>query len=156
MITKSELWDRIKPVIEEAGFDLFDVDLPSGQSGVLRVFISQKLNSDNAITLDHCANISRSLSALDGFEESLPERTTLEVSSPGVNRRLRSVEHFQGAVGEHIKVKVCDASNKKSVVKGTLKSFDGSVLHIGDDDLSKDVSVLLSDISEARVDYIFQ
>lgn len=154
MASRSELWELVEPVVAEAGLVLFDIDLPSGKGGIMRIYIASSEKAQ--VTIDDCAKISKELGALDDFDAMLPERTTLEVSSPGVNRKLRRQEHFSDAVGERIKVKVCDENNKRHTFKGVLEAFDGGVLKVRTDKNEELVDVLYSDISEARIDFKFQ
>ena len=81
----------------------------------------------------------------------------LEVSSPGVNRRLRLPQHFPGAVGERVRVKFRSEGNVYRVVTGVLFAVDGDVLFVNDEQSKQKepIRVSLSDIKEARVDFKF-
>ncbi|MCB0333007.1 MAG: hypothetical protein KDD55_05875, partial [Bdellovibrionales bacterium] len=121
MLSKSELWQLVEPLVQEVGLSLFDIDLPSGRGGILRITVAAQEASSEGVSIDDCAKVSKKISALDRFEEVIPPRVTLEVSSPGVNRRLRRPEHFQGAIGEHVKLKVYDHErNEKESLIGML------------------------------------
>lgn len=183
MISRSALCELIEPLIQSQGLELFDVDLPSAKSGVLRVFIrrnapqsetqsqselkteagdeakAEKVAEEGkgrGVTLDDCAAVSKALSLLPGFEEMLPAQVTLEVSSPGVNRRLRTEQHFQGAVGEHISVKHTNSENKRVVLKGTLIEFDGVHLKLQEDGSDEITRIPYANIDDARVEFLFQ
>ncbi len=157
VIGRTEIWALIEPVAKACGLELFDIDMPRAQSGILRIYIfrAQQEGASDQVTLDDCEKVSRRLSALPGFEEILPERVTLEVSSPGVNRRLRLPQHFSGAVGEHVKIK---ARGREAAVNlsGKLLSFDGAVLQVLEDQSGEQHEIHFDDIREARVDFIFQ
>jgi ribosome maturation factor RimP len=170
VISKTKLWNLIAPLIAEEGLELFDVELPGAGSGALRIFVTrpnpgegqQSTNGDGGeaqgrtgVNLDDCARISRKLGSTEEFDEILPERTTLEVSSPGINRRLRRDEHFAGAIGEHIHLKVHGEENKVFGLKGILKEFHDGVLQVEEDGSQEMRSVSLSDVNSARVDFIF-
>lgn len=163
MLSKSKLWALIEPAVKAEGLELFDLDLPSAKSGVLRIYISRSTSGRpspegerGGVDLDDCVLISRKLSNMTEFEEMLPERITLEVSSPGVNRRLRRPEHFAGAIGEHVSLKIVTPEDRVVVKKGVLRAFDGTELHVEEDGSRELITVPLSDVSSARVDYIFQ
>ncbi len=154
MLRRSELEELIKPIAEEFGLKLFDIDLPSAAGGILRITI-MKEKAGEPVGVEDCAKVSRKLSAVDRFEDILPPNVVLEVSSPGVNRKLRTPEHFEGAVGEHLKVKAFNAENKKDTLCGVLKSFNGEALELELDKSGEVVALPFADVSEARVDFQF-
>ena len=95
---------------------------------MLRVYIWRGMDNKEAVTVGNCAAVSKALSRTTEFEELLPESSTLEVASPGINRRLRRPEHFSGALGERLKLTVTglDEENptKKDTVTGVLVGFE--------------------------------
>lgn len=159
MVAANEVWNMVEPVVSSLGLKLFDVEIPGGENGILRIFIVRENGrsdtKDAGITVDDCAQVSRTLSDTPGFEESLPDRWLIEVSSPGVNRRLGRPEHFVGAVGERVKVKWQVAEKQYGVVKGVLSSFDGTQMVIEDEESKSPVHIQLSQIREARIDFNF-
>lgn len=162
MLNRSRLVEIVQPVVSELGLKIFDIDLPSAQSGVLRIFIcspdqfKKDVETPGVVNLEDCARVSSKLSMLEGFEALIPEGTTLEVSSPGVNRRLKRVEHFEEAVGEHVKVKYCGAGNAVLALKGIVQNFDGSSLGVKEDKSGELRIIPFADIVSARVDFLFQ
>ncbi|MCI5064273.1 ribosome maturation factor RimP [bacterium] len=113
---------------------------------------------ENRVTIDDCANVSRRLSAFDRFEEFLGENSVLEVSSPGINRKLRTFRHFQHAVGERVAITFYDdATGKDRSVKGTLERVDGEpeVLHLREEQGGGELSIAFCDVSKARIDFDF-
>lgn len=213
---ESPLWREIKRVVEDEGLVLFDLDTPGSQSGgVVRVYVarppssasprSEVLDTEDAdesapaaedrnrVSFEDCVRISKKLLDLDEASGIIPEGCLLEVSSPGVNRRLRRPEHFEGAVGERVKVKFRSAqSGETQVVTGVIGAVqDGclTVLNEQNDQrgsakgprpagrkkgrtqsseeqlegaegpvqntLPVSVKVAISEIKEARVDFLF-
>ncbi|MCB0320312.1 MAG: hypothetical protein KDD60_05245 [Bdellovibrionales bacterium] len=115
----------------------------------------------DGVTLDDCTRVSRKLSGLDRFDEIFPENSTLEVSSPGINRKLRREEHFARAVGEHVSVKAHfeDLAREKTV-RGVLLRADvtpaqGGEIVLREDGSGAEMKIDLSDVVSARVDFIF-
>ena len=88
-----------KTIASENGLELYDVEyVPRNQ--LLRVFI---YNPETvSATLDDCAKVDRGFTPYVEEEEWMPEELTLEVSSPGVYRHLRTPKHFELSVGEYI------------------------------------------------------
>ncbi|MBX7137888.1 MAG: hypothetical protein K1X83_07885 [Oligoflexia bacterium] len=158
MNSDGAIWGVVKAVAEAQGFRLFDLDLPSSARSVLRVFITR--DGAATVTLDDCAALSRKLEHTPGFEDLLPERCVLEVSSPGINRRLRLPEHFSAAVGERVKLTIEGSSPSAAIIKGgvltgVLKNFDGTNLTVGVEEALHEVAVPLTDVARARVDFLF-
>jgi len=120
-MTADELRKLLEPGIERLGYELTDLEARlGGKSGVLRVFIDQP----NGITLDDCEKVSRAVSALLDVEDPLPGHYKLEVSSPGLDRKLTKVEHFQRFAGETVKVQTRFPIEGRKRFRGTLVSSD--------------------------------
>lgn len=107
------------------------------------------------ISLEQCSRVSRRILDIDENEKIIPEGCDLEVSSPGINRRLRRPEHFIGAVGERLRLKFRNGKNTNQVITGMLKEVRGDVLSIEGEDRAEPVSIRLRDVKEARVDFRF-
>jgi ribosome maturation factor RimP len=111
----------LEPEVERLGFELVDVEVSvDGSNGVLRVFI----DSDDGITLENCAAVSRQVSALLDVEDPIPGEYNLEVSSPGINRRLVKPTHFERFAGSRVKVKLKRLVDGRRNFKGKLLGFD--------------------------------
>jgi hypothetical protein len=82
----------------------------------LRVFVTGPNGA--AIGVGECAKLSKRIIDLEDAEELMPGETLLEVSSPGINRRLRRPEHFARAVGERVKITV-EHQKEGSAIIGT-------------------------------------
>ena len=81
----------LEPPVQALGYELVDLEARIGGNGLLRVYIDR----DDGVDLDDCERVSRQLSAFLDVEEPLPGSYTLEVSSPGLDRPLRTAEHFE-------------------------------------------------------------
>ncbi len=93
-------WSRtLAPVLEARGLDLVDVEVHGTQ---LTVFADR----EGGVGLDELADATRDVSAALDEIDPMPGRYTLSVSSPGLERRLRTPAHFARAVGERITVRV--------------------------------------------------
>lgn len=152
MLRKNEVWKYVEPLVHAEGVELFDVEAPAGASGVLRIFIAK---GGDGVTHAECSAVSSRILDSENVDEIMPGNVTLEVSSPGINRKLSRPEHFQGAVGERIRITYSDRPDKKrSTIYGKLLSFDGHELSLEDE--KRDVRVIpFVDVHEARVDFVF-
>jgi ribosome maturation factor RimP len=173
---RSSLWDIVRGVAADEGVELFDIDAPSeaGRGGVLRVFITRErteaqkkateiIEADaddmvdrGGISFEDCVRVSKRLLDIDEKEPLIPENCTLEVSSPGINRRLRRPEHFAGAVGERVRVKFRDQTT------GVTQVLCGRVVEASDRGFALEgeakkerISIGFNELKEARVDFKF-
>lgn len=178
MLAVNDLWNLIEPVVQAEGLQLYDIEFGgSGTGGVLRVTLwrsgsqngsgsssSVSESSENGsgrvesgVSIDDCAVVSRKISAIDRFEDILPAKTTLEVSSPGINRKLRRKKHFGWASGERVKLRVLLDDGEDSLV-GILHSMndDGVLRFQPEPQGSKEMEIRLEDVVKAKVDFKFE
>ncbi len=114
---KTDLADALSPVLEARGLDLVDVELHGAQ---LTVFVDR----EGGIGLDELGEATRDVSAALDDIDPLPGRYTLSVSSPGLERRLRTPAHFARALGEKVTVRIDSGTAEVRRVTGTLESAD--------------------------------
>jgi ribosome maturation factor RimP len=120
-VTGDELQKLIEPTIERLGYELTDLEVRlSGQGGLLRLTIDKP----DGIDLDDCEKVSHAVSALLDVEDPVPGNYNLEVSSPGLDRKLTKVEHFQRFEGETLKVTMRFPIEGRRRFRGTLVSSD--------------------------------
>lgn len=118
------------------GLHLVDVELKGGNSNqLLRIFI------DKAGGVSHadCALVSEQLSAMLDVEDIFPGRYVLEVSSPGLDRKLTRPSDFTYFVGRRARVVLKEAMGEQKVLEGRLAGFaDGRVrIDLGDHGLQE-------------------
>jgi ribosome maturation factor RimP len=98
-----ELTKLLEPEVNTLGYELVDLEARlGGRDGLVRLFIDR----EDGITLDDCERVSHQVSALLDVEDPIPGHYVLEVSSPGLNRRLRRPEDYGRFVGERVKVEL--------------------------------------------------
>ena len=119
--------EAVAPVAEDLGYRLWDVEyVKEGARRVLRVTI----DNDDGITIDDCEQMHRAidpvLDAIDPIEESYD----LEVSSPGIERDLRTDAHIDASVGERVEVRFFAPVEGRKTVEGVLLGRDeaGAIL----------------------------
>ena len=111
------LEESIKLAVESLGASLYDiVTVREHDKNIFRVLVT----AENGISLDKCAEISRMISPILDVDEPMGGEYILEVSSPGIERKLRKKEHFIASVGEKVKIK----NFATEVYKGELISAD--------------------------------
>ncbi len=120
------------PLITSLGLELVEIEFTSeGRQMVLRVFIDK----EGGLMLDDCAAVSKELSALLDVEDIIPGKFTLEVSSPGLNRPLKTHADYERYTGKLIKVKTFtptadDAGNLRKTFLGKLVGVDGDLIYL--------------------------
>lgn len=152
---KSESIEAVRRMAEQAaakeGCRLYDIEFVKGPQKTLRIYIDR---SNDQVSIDDCTNVSRELNLLlDADEDVVSEgQYDLEVSSPGLERRLTQPWHFEQSVGKKIKVRYRrDNDEKSSTVssEAILQGFDGKDLEllVG----SNTVRVGLSAVEKAQI-----
>ena len=115
----------IEPVLASEGLELFDLEL---KSGLLRVAV----DGPNGIDIDRLGQLSQRFSRLLDERDPIPNRYTLEVTSPGLERALRTPEHFRKAVGTEISVRTTGeaAEDGDRRTQGVLEAADDDAITI--------------------------
>ena len=111
----------LEPTVERLGYELVDLEVRLGSgNGLVRVFIDKP----EGVDLDDCEKVSLAVSALLDVEDPVPGNYNLEVSSPGLDRKLTKPEHFQRFAGEIVKVQMRFPIEGRRRFRGTLVSSD--------------------------------
>ncbi|MCE3037223.1 ribosome maturation factor RimP [Helicobacter sp. faydin-H20] len=129
-----ELENKIERMIESLGYVLYDIAfLKENDSHILRISIT---NKENKITLDMCQEVSEVLSPLLDVEILDEKSYFLEVSSPGVERVLKTSRHFLLSLNQKVQVRLDNKEEFEAILKdyqdekvvfeinGDIKSFD--------------------------------
>jgi len=143
---RNRLITLIEPVVARAGFELVELEFAPGRAHALvRLYI----DAHAGVTLDDCAHVSREVSALLDVEDPIPSAYTLEVSSPGFDRVLRTQAHFGRFVGARVFVELKEPRAGRRRYTGTLLQVDevGIALEVD----RERVAVAFSEIGKARL-----
>ena len=135
-------------ISQNYGYSIYDVEfVKEGPHKFLRVYVW----SEDGVDLDICEKISRELSDYLDREDLIPDAYFLEVSSPGIERVLKTDKHFEGAIGEEIKVKLIKGQDKE--VTGELLSADDMTVTLLSD--GEEVKIERKNIAKANVVFKF-
>lgn len=146
----AQLKELIQPVVEGLGFELWGLEyLSQGKHSVLKIYI----DAEKGIDVDDCAAVSRQVSSLLDVEDPLSGKYTLEVSSPGMDRRLFELAQFEMYKGAEVKVNLRQPFEGKRKFKGILCGVeDGDiVIRLGDEE----ILLPLAEIDRAQVIPVF-
>lgn len=124
---ENKIVECIKPVIEDLGYELYDVIYEKeGKDNYLRVFI----NKNEGISLNDCENVNNSITDLLDEKDFIKSAYFLEVSSTGIERRLRNDEHLETSKGNKIEIHLYKMQDKQKNFIGILKDFNDSRITI--------------------------
>jgi ribosome maturation factor RimP len=144
-VDKERLIELIEPALERLGYELTDLDAHFGRRGLLRVYI----DSESGVTLADCERVSEQLGAFLDVEDPLPGSYVLEVSSPGLDRRLRKAEHFRRFAGERVKIELKEPRGDRRRLTGRLLGTEGETVTVDVD--GEEWRIALNDIAVARL-----
>jgi ribosome maturation factor RimP len=148
---RDALMRLLEPPIEALNYELVDVEFAqAGRGGVLRIFIDRRAeDSSLGITVDDCANVSHAVSQVLEIQDPIKGHYTLEVSSPGFDRILRTRAHFERFVGERIFAELKLPIDGRRRFVGVLKSIAEDAVVVEVD--GKAHSLPLERIQKARL-----
>lgn len=111
----------VSQVAQEEGVDLFDLAVVrEGPRTLVRVY----LDREGGVNLGECESFSRKMSAVLDVHDPMPGPYVLEVSSPGLDRRLTKPAHFAAAAGRRVRISLHEPSEGSRNYVGTLLSAD--------------------------------
>ncbi len=149
-----EVTERVRsialPILSAEGMELVDVQFRrEGRGWVLRLF----LDKEGGVTLDDCTRISREIGRSLDVEDFISTPYTLEVSSPGLNRFLKSEKDFIKHRNHMIRVKAFDPIENQRQFKGRLLGISGNRIEMEVD--GRIVEIPLSNVAKANLEIEF-
>lgn len=143
---RDQLGELLGPIVVGLGYELWEIEYaPRAGGGLLRLYI----DSPDGISLDDCEKVSRAVSALLDEADPIPNEYTLEVSSPGLDRVLRSHAHFLRFAGSRVRVEMIQQINGRKRFQGRLKQVGQSEITLELE--GGEVSLPIEDIHRARL-----
>ncbi|HKA90511.1 MAG TPA: ribosome maturation factor RimP [Haliangiales bacterium] len=150
--TAETLTAIIEPPVEGAGYELVDLAYVREPHGwVVRVFI----DGPHGVAHADCERVSRELSAVLDVHDVIPHAYTLEVSSPGLDRPLRTAAHFARFVGQKARVKLHHGVGGRRNFSGTIRAVSPSGTDVTLDVDGAAFVLPLADLERANLEYRF-
>jgi len=138
--------ELIDTTIQALGLDLWGVELlQQGKYSLLRIYIER----EEGVTIEDCEKVSRQVSALLDVEDPIAGEYTLEVSSPGMDRPLFSIEHYLKYVGSEVDLKLRRPIDGRRKFKGQIIKVSGDIVGLLVEGSEYDLE--FSDIEKARI-----
>jgi len=148
-----KVMDLLEPHVERQGYELVFVEFRKGsRSSLLRLLVDRP---EGGISLNDLERLSHILSDLLDVYDPVEGRYTLEVSSPGINRPLAKLEHFEAHRGHRVRVRLLAARDGQKTLLGTLVSVSPEGIEIDDEISSKRQAVGFGEIQGANYEHNF-
>jgi len=141
--------EAILPTVTELGYRIWDVTYSKiGADYHLEITI----DSDEGISIDDCEKVHRAIDPILDECDPIEDFYYLEVSSPGIERELRTEEHILACIGEVVEAKLFAAHEGRKSIVGELVAFEDGRVVIDED--GNEVSLARADISKLTTVYV--
>lgn len=118
---QDQLTKLLEPVVLSLGCELWGVEFHAhGRQSLLRIYIDKK----EGISVDDCARVSRQAGSVLDVEDPIKSEYTLEVSSPGMDRPLFQLRHYEESIGERVSLRLRMAYDGRRKFTGLLKGIE--------------------------------
>ncbi len=145
---KETVREAITPTVTDLGYTIWDIVYSKiGADYHLEITI----DSENGINIDDCEKVHRAIDPILDECDPIEGFYYLEVSSPGIERELRTREHIEWSIGERVEAKLFTAKDGRKSIVGTLVSSDDEGVVIADD--NGETKLLHSEISKLTTVY---
>ena len=142
--------ELVTSLVESEGMELVDLEYRrDGRRWILRLFIDK----EGGVTVDDCVYISRQLGDFLDVKDIIPQAYVLEVSSPGVNRRLRKEDDFSRFAGHKVRLLLVSPLEGRRQIIGELRGVEGDSVVVSSPEGRWEVP--LADIGKANLIYEF-
>jgi ribosome maturation factor RimP len=147
-VSKAKLNNLIQPLVENLGYEFVGIEYASNpKNALLRIYIDER---SRGIAIEDCEQVSREVAALLDVEDPISGNYNLEVSSPGLNRPIFSLEQFERFVGEVVSMTVFAPVNTRRKFKGELLAVAGNLVVIDQD--GEKVGIEFENIVKSRLE----
>ena len=143
---RERIKEIIQPGVEILGYELIDVECHQGKKSLKIIIYIDHLNG---IKIDDCVTVTNAISKIIDEDNDLVEHYNLEVSSPGLNRKLILKEHYDKFIGKDIKVKLKTKIDNRKIYKGTLLGRIGDRISIFEN--NQKISIQMDTIEICRL-----
>ncbi|HDZ4936820.1 TPA: ribosome maturation factor RimP [Campylobacter jejuni] len=141
---------NLEALCKEANLELYDSELTSENGKkIYRVFVMKPLDEKGqrvGVNLDDCARLSEILSPIFDVEPPVNGEYFLEVSSPGLERKLGKIEHFAKSIGELVKI----TTNEKEKIEAKIISVEDESIILENLENQEKTTINFNDIKKAR------
>ncbi|MGR8948768.1 MAG: ribosome maturation factor RimP [Gammaproteobacteria bacterium] len=142
------LTEKLSPTVVGLGYELLGIEIAGGTAGsIVRCYI----DSEHGISVDDCGRVSRQLGDLIEAEQLLTQAYTLEVSSPGVDRPLFTLQQIAAQCGAVVEVRLAETVEGRRKIEGEVLAVEGETVILGDANSEYEIPYQM--IEKAKVVY---
>ena len=118
----------LDPIINNLGYKVYDIIYEKeGKDNYLRIFIDKE---NGVIDLNDCEKVNNAINDILDEKDLIKSRYMLEVSSPGLERRIRNDEHLEMNISKEVEVHTFKPIENSKIIKGILNSFDDNTIEV--------------------------
>lgn len=147
MMVVERVKELVLPILDERNLKLVDIEFIRGSRPVLRIYIY----NPEGTTIENCEWVSRRIGALLDIEDIIPSSYILEVSSPGLNRKLKNKEEYDIFAGREILIHTREPVNEKTAFRGKLIGIKDDVIKLEEE--GETVDIPYEKVSSARLEF---
>lgn len=143
----------VSPILDDLGLELYDMEF---SGGVLKVTIDTPAGQEAGVDIDQISRVNRLLGRELDHNDVVPGRYTLEVSSPGLERNLRTPHHFQREVGKDVSIRLVAEHEGQRRFAGALVAATDATATVRVADTAQSVEIPLSLIEKAKTVFVWE
>jgi ribosome maturation factor RimP len=133
----------LENLLKECGVELYDTEtVTENDHKIYRIYITSK----EPVTLEKCTEVTRILSPILDVTPPVEGEYFLEVSSPGIDRQLKTIDHFKHSIGDLAKIKRTDGTK----LKAKILDVDGTTIKLYDKKAKEEIELPFNEIEKAR------
>ncbi len=126
----NELMELLEPVITALGYEMLGIEYFKQKDGsMLRLYI----DNDAGITIDDCTRVNHQVIGVLDVHDPIKEKYLLEISSPGLNRPLFTLEQFKRYPGQEVKMRLREKLDGRRMIRGVIKAVEEKAVIVSDD-----------------------
>jgi len=126
----NELMELLEPVVTALGYEMLGIEyFKQKDSSMLRLYI----DNDAGITIDDCTRVNHQVIGVLDVHDPIKEKYLLEISSPGLDRPLFTLEQFKRYPGQEVKMKLREKLDGRRMIRGVIKAVEEKAVIVSDD-----------------------
>ncbi len=145
---EQRVYELIEKKIQELGYELYDVEyIKEGKEYHLCIYIEK----NGIMEIADCEKVNNAIEPILDDVDLIKEQYFLEVSSSGLEKKLRKLEHYEKQIGNKIEVKLFTKIDNKKVIEGILSKVENDCIELQEDE--KEIKIAFDQIASGKTIY---
>lgn len=145
---EQRVYELIEKKIQELGYELYDVEyLKEGKEYHLCIYIEK----NGIMEIADCEKVNNAIEPILDDVDLIKEQYFLEVSSSGLEKKIRKLEHYEKQIGNKIEVKLFTKIDNKKVIEGILSKVENDCIELQEDE--KEIKIAFDQIASGKTIY---